>query len=408
MTYYWYDTLYQLLYSASPTFPTETFTYDKVGNRLTSAECSDWKYNARNQLTDYCGVSFTYDANGNTITRSDVSGVTRYAYDYENRLRRVDFPNGTYAAYKYDVGGRRIEKDVNGAITRYLYDGATLLAEYDSSGTLLRNYFAGSGDINPSILHANGLTYFQLFDHLSTPRKIMDTSDNVVWDATYRSFGQASVTTERVSNNFRFAGQYFDQESGYHYNYFRYYDTTRGRYNTEDPIGFAGIDMNLYRYTGNDPVNRIDPWGLAPGDNYNTYLDAAYQAHLDYNQKSISDDAEYGVKIYQYTTGPNRGYYSYTEAIKAGEKEVNCGKISLPKSTTGVTTWHSHAAFKKLSDLDFSSGDKKVAVNLSYGTVETPIFLSNPHNEFKVYFPIDDRSYTYPNFPSRLTPDFGW
>jgi RHS repeat-associated protein len=66
---------------------------------------------------------------------------------------------------------------------------------------------------------------------------------------------------ETVKNNLRFPGQYFDQETGLHYNWHRFYDPETGRYITADPIGLDG-GMNLYAYTGGDPVNWIDPEGL--------------------------------------------------------------------------------------------------------------------------------------------------
>jgi RHS repeat-associated protein len=62
----------------------------------------------------------------------------------------------------------------------------------------------------------------------------------------------------------RFAGQYYDQETGLHYNYHRYYDTQLGRYLRADPIGLAG-GVNLYAYVQNNPVNDIDPYGLQRG-----------------------------------------------------------------------------------------------------------------------------------------------
>jgi RHS repeat-associated protein len=71
-----------------------------------------------------------------------------------------------------------------------------------------------------------------------------------------------------VENNFRFLGQYYDEETGLHYNYFRYYDPSIGRYLEADPIGQSG-GLNLYAYAGNDPVNAVDPMGLF---NYYDYL----------------------------------------------------------------------------------------------------------------------------------------
>ncbi len=64
------------------------------------------------------------------------------------------------------------------------------------------------------------------------------------------------------SENYRYPGQYFDTESGLHYNYHRYYDPAIGRYLRADPIGLAGMDSNLYGYVRNNPVNLIDLFGL--------------------------------------------------------------------------------------------------------------------------------------------------
>lgn len=59
-----------------------------------------------------------------------------------------------------------------------------------------------------------------------------------------------------------FPGQYYDQETGLHYNYFRYYNLQTGRYITPDPIGLEG-GINLWPYSENNPVNRNDPMGLS-------------------------------------------------------------------------------------------------------------------------------------------------
>ena len=91
-------------------------------------------------------------------------------------------------------------------------------------------------------------------------------SGAVVWSATYSSFGKAVVDADStVENNFRFPGQYCDIETGLHYNWHRYYDPDTGRYLTPDPIGLEG-GINLFVYTFNNPINRIDPTGLdSPG-----------------------------------------------------------------------------------------------------------------------------------------------
>jgi RHS repeat-associated protein len=77
----------------------------------------------------------------------------------------------------------------------------------------------------------------------------------------YTAFGEVSVSVSDVTNNFRFPGQYWDGETDLYYNFHRYYDPGIGKYMREDPIGLIG-DINLFVYTRNNPVIRIDPLGL--------------------------------------------------------------------------------------------------------------------------------------------------
>ena len=88
-----------------------------------------------------------------------------------------------------------------------------------------------------------------------------DAQQRLVWRAEYSSFGKAKVTSAKVTLNLRLPGQYFDAETGTHYNYFRDYDPKVGRYLTSDPIGLmAGV--NTYAYVRGDPMTSIDPLGL--------------------------------------------------------------------------------------------------------------------------------------------------
>jgi RHS repeat-associated protein len=84
----------------------------------------------------------------------------------------------------------------------------------------------------------------------------------VPWaQGAHEAFGEAEVVTEAVENNLRFPGQYIDNETGLHYNYFRDYDSEMGRYVQSDPIGMWG-GINVYRYSENNPTAFIDPFGL--------------------------------------------------------------------------------------------------------------------------------------------------
>jgi RHS repeat-associated protein len=103
--------------------------------------------------------------------------------------------------------------------------------------------------------------YFFINDHLGTPKVVTDETGAVVWKADYQPFGDVDVMVNTIENNLRFAGQYYDEETGLHYNYHRYYDPKTGRYLTPDPIGLAG-GINLFAYVKNNPITYIDPEGL--------------------------------------------------------------------------------------------------------------------------------------------------
>ncbi|TRX72846.1 RHS repeat-associated core domain-containing protein [Pseudomonas mangiferae] len=125
------------------------------------------------------------------------------------------------------------------------------------------------------------ILYFHT-DHLGTPRELTDDVGRIVWSATYKAWGNADIehpaqpvrrvvgntqleaweaTSDPVQQNLRFQGQYFDGETGLHYNRFRYYDPDIGRFVSQDPIGLAG-GINNYQYAPN-PVMWIDPLGLS-------------------------------------------------------------------------------------------------------------------------------------------------
>ena len=240
---YGYDDLYRLTTVDNPTQDDEAFTYDPVGNRLTSADISGtWTYNRNNELLAYNGVTYQYDANGNTIRKNDNGQVTSYTYNMGDRLERVEDGSGNVIAeYYYDPFGRRLWKEVGGTRTYFLYADEGLVGEYSSTGAELRSYGYkpnSTWTTDPLFLKQGNQYYFYHNDHLGTPQKLTSISGAVAWSATYASFGKATVdASSTITNNLRFPGQYEDEETRLHYNYHRYYDPRTGRYLRADPIG---------------------------------------------------------------------------------------------------------------------------------------------------------------------------
>ncbi len=115
---------------------------------------------------------------------------------------------------------------------------------------------------DPLFMKVGSAYYYYHNDHLGTPQKITSVSGAVVWSAKYSSFGEASVEVGTVVNNLRFPGQYWDSETGIHYNWNRYYLNIIGKYLRMDPIGLESGNINFYNYAAGNPINQFDPTGL--------------------------------------------------------------------------------------------------------------------------------------------------
>jgi len=179
-------------------------------------------------------------------------------------LIRVEDGANILGEYTYNALGQRMTKNVNGVVTVFHYDfDGNIIAESGSDGIFKKEYlYVGSNRLAMVDVASNILYHYQN-NNLGTPLLMTDSQGVVVWDAEYKPFGEADISLDwQVENNFRFAGQYYDEETGLHYNYHRYYYPGTGRYLTPDPIGLAGMDPNLYGYVLNDPVNAVDPSGL--------------------------------------------------------------------------------------------------------------------------------------------------
>ena len=271
---YDYNKVYRLTNATNPNTDTESFDYDGLGNRTESNLIPTWEYNVNNQLIKYGDTSYGYDDQGNMVNRTKSATTTNFIYNLENRLEKVqDSTNTDLATYGYDPYGRRLWKEVGGTKTYFHYTDEGLAGEYDSTGTKLKTYGYHPGSpwsTNPLFVEIDSIYYYYLNDHLGTPQQIIAENGAVVWSARYTSFGEADILTNTIENNLRFPGQYFDSETGLHYNWHRFYDPSTGRYISADPIGLNG-GMNLYAYVGGDPVNWVDPMGLIYMDRTHDY-----------------------------------------------------------------------------------------------------------------------------------------
>ena len=137
---------------------------------------------------------------------------------------------------------------------------------------------------NGSSSGAGNSVYYIQTDHLNTARAITDTTNTVVWSWLSDPFGSTAANDDpdgdgsTFTYNLRFPGQYYDQETGLHYNYFRDYDPSTGRYVQSDPIGLRG-GLNTFGYVEGNPLLLVDIYGLCgecPGGNWSSYSIPAF------------------------------------------------------------------------------------------------------------------------------------
>ena len=265
---YNYDAIYQLTQVQQGGTTTESYSYDAVGNRLSSLGMSPYAYNSSNELTSTPAATYTYDHNGNTLSKTDISGTTRYSWNYyTNRLDQVTLPGGAgTVTFKYDPFGRRIQKSGPLGTTNYLYDGTNLLEEVDNAGNLLARYTQGTNVDEPLAEFRPATSYYES-DGLGSVTSLSGSSGTIVTTYSYDTFGQLISSTGTVLNPFQYTARDFDAETALRFYRARYYDPDSGRFLSEDPIRFKD-GVNFYSYVKNSPVSKFDPTGLARCDYY--------------------------------------------------------------------------------------------------------------------------------------------
>ena len=300
----------------------DTFTFDDNNNRAT-LDNGTYSYDANNRmLSSPDSNSYSYSDGG--LLNSD--GTYTYVYDGFNRLVQVkDYTtNDVIASYTYNGDGQRITKTVDGVTTTYVWNGDNIV--YETTGTTEQKYYYGT--ILYAMEDTSGNVYYYGKNIHGDVVELYDEDGEYVRDYRYDAFGNQKTANANDTNPFRYAGEYYDKETGLIYLRNRYYDTRTGRFITEDPIRDG---LNWYVYCGNNPVMFVDPLGLAPGDPFESMDLAALDFAILYNEQSINHDngnggkfngREYGSKIYSFKVD-GKVYYSYTVPITAPDDDVH-------------------------------------------------------------------------------------
>jgi RHS repeat-associated protein len=290
------------LLTGSGAYGALTYSYDGVGNRTQEnlgTTASVYNYPSGSNLLSSISQgastirSLGYDGAGNIVSDSRSDTAYAYAYNNRNRLAQVSVASVVQASYIYDglerLAIRTTQNMTPSGTTHYVYDlSGRILAEATSSGTTQTEYVWV--DDLPLALFANLDTgtpqqWYVHPDHLNRPVRMTDSSETLVWDAVYWPFGAIYSITGSATNNLRFPGQYFLLEAGLHYNWYRHYDPTIGRYTQPDPLEFVR-GASLYAYANSAPSEYIDPDGRYwwPGAFGSAGVNFAFQMYENLSQ----------------------------------------------------------------------------------------------------------------------------
>ena len=272
--------------SSSPQNPVKTVSYSLSNrNRKTMTVTDNTVSPSATTTTTYTNVDLneisSIQVNSNPAqslfwdNNMNLSGYNGwgYSYDAENRLIAVT-GNGHNASFVYDAVGRCVKRTIDGATAAFTYDLWTPVMEWDGSGNWLATNVYGLGDDELVYRSIGSWYYFVKSDPRGNVKFLLDGYGNGIEKYKYDAFGQPTVTdwdgnarsTSAYGNRFMYSGRDYMSSLALYDMRSRVYDPVLGRFYQTDPIGFDGDPLNLYRFSGSNPLLGGDPLGLEEGD----------------------------------------------------------------------------------------------------------------------------------------------
>jgi RHS repeat-associated protein len=265
--------------------------YDNNGNRtqVTGNGAATYSVNSLNQYGNVSNLGdLGYDPKGNLTS---AAGWT-YGYDAQNRLTTMQGP-GMTITQTYDPLNRVITRNVNGAVTQNVWEGWNLIEEHRPDWSIQRCYLQGANQNEMVVAFDGGVYTKEWFWQDGRGNTSHITGDNAylleryTYDLSgapkfYDEWGNERWGGSVYDTRFLFAGSQYLPETGLYDMRNRFYSPTLNRFLQTDPIGFAGDALNLYRYCGDDPVDRTDPMGLLDDNDIGSHSSLTSFDHGDW------------------------------------------------------------------------------------------------------------------------------
>jgi RHS repeat-associated protein len=261
---YAYDDAGRLSSASRNGITISVYTYDANGNRLTGPGAETGTYDKQDRMLAYDAATYGHGPSGDLRSKTEGGQTTSYAYDALGNLVAAALPNGATIEYVIDGANRRIGKKVNGQLVEgFLYEGQLRpVAWLNGSGQVYARFVYGARINGPEYMVTAAGTFRFITDHLGSPRLVVDTATGAVMERIdYDEWGHVLADSNPGLQPFGFAGGLYDRDTGLVRFGARDYDPHTGRWTSKDPILFGG-GLNVYAYTDDDPMNRLDPGGL--------------------------------------------------------------------------------------------------------------------------------------------------
>ena len=282
-----------------------TYTYDAAGNRMTRTEDGDsvtYTLGVGDRLASWTCGAYTHDTAGN-VTRIERDGRPTLDLTWNSRYQLVSVStNGVFAErYSYDALGRRVSTTTREGTTWHVYDDNwQCIADINAYGNVVASYTWGEGIDKLLAVTIGGVTYYPLTDIQGTVWGYVDSQNNIAARWQYDAWG--NVISEEVAPSaavlamlrYRFQGREWFAATGLINFRIRWYDTETGRWLSKDPIGLSG-GLNLYAFCGNDIVNKKDPFGLR------VYYDNGCGGH-----STVFIEDPFGIGYWKFDFGPGK------------------------------------------------------------------------------------------------------